>query len=233
MAPDQSLPASSRPDAAQAACTRVPAARVMLPARAVIDLEDTYRRLATHWTQERLAAGYRDAEQHGARSTRGNHDALARPIAVLASAIPPSATLSVAINALHLLPHGNTGSVSQRRIASGLLDVAGTNAAGALHRVHRVLELDGSAHHYAADEWLPTIYDITAELLGSARVDAEPPTLVQAAQDTISWLSRAVVELDQDSPETPATLAEALARLLTGWVLANECQPDGASANHA
>jgi hypothetical protein len=191
----------------------------------MVDLEDTYRRLASGWTREQLAACYRDAEQHRARSTGDDHEPLARPIAVLASAIPPAATLDVAINALHLLPRGNTGSVSEKALASELLDVAGENAADALHRVHRVLEIDGSTHDYTAEEWLPTIYDITAELLGSARLDTEPPTLVQAAQDTVSWLSRAVVELDQDSAETPNTLAEALARLLTGWVLANEVPP--------
>ena len=88
-------------------------------------------------------------------------------------------------------------------------------------------KLDGAAHGYTADEWLPTVYDITAELLEPARLDSDPPTLVRAAQDAISWLSRAVVELDQDSAERPTTLAEALARLLTGWVFA-EAAGDGA-----
>jgi hypothetical protein len=197
----------------------------MLPGRAVSDLEDTYRRPAYDWTREQLAACYRDAEQHGAQSFRGDHEPPAEPIAVLAGAIPLAATLEVAINALHLLPRGNGGGVSEKRLASELLEVAGENAAHALRRVHRVLEIDGSTHDYTADEWLPTIYDITAELLASARLDSEPPRLVRVAQDAIGWLSRAIVELDQDSAETPSALAEALARLLTGWVLANEATP--------
>ena len=46
--------------------------------------------------------------------------------------------------------------------------------------------------------------------------------LVQAAQETISWLSQAVVDLHQDSAEVPSALAEALARLLAASVFAAE-----------
>jgi len=44
--------------------------------------------------------------------------------------------------------------------------------------------------------------------------------MVREAQDVISWLARALIELDQDSAETTNTLSEALARLLAGWVFA-------------
>jgi hypothetical protein len=49
---------------------------------------------------------------------------------------------------------------------------------------HRGLELDGAAHGYTADEWLPLVYEIAAE-----------------------HLSRALVALDQETPEATAALA--------------------------
>jgi hypothetical protein len=111
---------------------------------------------------------------------------------------------------LHALPRKAEGQLPDQ-----LLDTAERNAADALHRCHRALELDGVAHRYKVEEWLPTVYDIAAPILESARSDRETPTIVRDAQDAISWLSRAIVELDEDSEEVPTTLAETLARLLT------------------
>ena len=45
--------------------------------------------------------------------------------------------------------------------------------------------------------------------------------MVREAQDAISWLSRALIELDQDSAETANALSEALARLLAVCVFAD------------
>ena len=53
--------------------------------------------------------------------------------------------------------------------------------------------------------------DFARELLRSARLDHEPPTVVHVAQDAISWLSRAIAELDENSEEAPTSLAETLA----------------------
>jgi hypothetical protein len=183
----------------------------------VIDLEDTYRRLARTWTHDELAARYQDAQHRGAQLVESPPEQVTRPVQLLATAIPPCATFNVAIHMLHALPDG-----VQDQLPRQLVDVAETNAANALHRAHTALETDGAAHGYTADEWLSTAYDITVQLLEPARLDSDPPTLVRAAQDAISWLSRAVVELDRDSAEIPSTLAEALARLLTGSVFAGE-----------
>ena len=94
------------------------------------------------------------------------------------------------------------------------------NAAAAVHRCYRGFELDGTNHSCTTEEWLPVISDRAAQLLKSARLDEEPRTMVREAQDVISWLARALIELDQDSAETTNTLSEALARLLAGWVFA-------------
>ena len=45
--------------------------------------------------------------------------------------------------------------------------------------------------------------------------------MVREAQDVISWLARAIVELDQDTAETPNAVSEALARLLAVSVFAD------------
>ena len=101
-----------------------------------------------------------------------------------------------------------------RKLAEELLGTAETNAADALHRCHRALELDGHAHGYTADEWLPVIYDAPAPLLESSHLDQEPPSVVRQTQEAVRWLSSSIACLDEDSRETPAALADTLARLL-------------------
>jgi hypothetical protein len=106
-------------------------------------------------------------------------------------------------------------------VGEELVDTAERNAADALSRCHRALELDGAARGYTTDEFLPIVYDTAGALLESADPSEEPPTFVQQTQEAISWLSRAVVELDQDSAEASTTLTDTLARLLTVWAFAD------------
>ena len=71
------------------------------------------------------------------------------------------------------------------------------------------------------------MYDIAGPLLKSARLDTEPPTLVQVAQEAIGWLARAIAELDESSAEAPASVAETLARLLAVWTFTDIALRDG------
>ena len=151
-----------------------------------------------------------------AAAQRVQHAVPERPIALLATAIPSAATLSVAIHLVHALPDS-----AQAKLAGELLDTAEINAADALHRCHRALELDGHAHDYTADEWLPVIYDAAAPLLESSRLDQEPPSLVRQTQEAVRWLSSSIACLDEDSRETPAALTDTLARLLVVCVFAD------------
>jgi hypothetical protein len=96
------------------------------------------------------------------------HTVPERPIALLATAIPSAATLSVAIHLVHAIPDG-----ARAKLAAELFDTAETNAADALHRCHRALELDGHVHGDTADAWLPVIYHAAAPLLESSRLDQE------------------------------------------------------------
>jgi hypothetical protein len=179
----------------------------------VNDLDDIYRRLATPRTQQDLADDYRAARRQGGISAAGSAPELARPIPLLAAAIPPAATVNTAIQTLHALPKTVEGDLPGQ-----LLEIAHRNAVDALDCCQRALELDGADHGYHAEEWLPTVYDIAGPLLQSARLNVEPPTLVQVTQEAISWLSRAIAELDQSSEEAPTSVAETLARLLSVWI---------------
>jgi hypothetical protein len=181
----------------------------MLRTIPVIDLNHTYRELATTRTQDELEARYRDAGRRGAEPREETGGALS----LVATAIPPSATTSVAIHILHALPENAPGEPRQQ-----LLTTATRNAGSALRRCHLALERDGAAHRYRAEEWLPVITDTASRLLQSARLDEDPPTIVHQAQQTIAWLSRAVIELHEDSTDTSTSLSEALARLLVLWI---------------
>jgi hypothetical protein len=182
----------------------------------VIDLDDTYRRLARPWTSTQLDARFSTAESRGTKLTKGALGEPSRPIALLATAVPPGTTASTAIHVLHALPASGHGDLPIR-----LVDTTEQNAADALHRCHRTLKLDGLGHGYTADDWLPVIYDIAEPLLESSRLDQEPPSLVQHAQEAVRWLSASIASLDQDSRETTAALTDTLARLLVVCVFAD------------
>jgi hypothetical protein len=183
----------------------------------MLDLGTTYDQLARPWSHEQLAAHYRQATTRGERIPgRDRDDEIRGPIALLASSIPQCASLSVAVHVLHVLPSPPRGELAQQ-----LLDTIDNNATAALHLCHRALELDGRAHDHTADEWLPTIYDITAPLLEDARLHREPPSIVEHAQEAVRWLASAIINLDQDAPDTPAAIADGLGRLLALRVFAD------------
>jgi hypothetical protein len=57
------------------------------------DLEEIYKRLARDWPQEILAAHYAKARDRGARAIKNPRRAVARALPMVASALPPAATL--------------------------------------------------------------------------------------------------------------------------------------------
>jgi hypothetical protein len=191
----------------------------------VNDLGDIYRRLATPRTQQELADDYRTALRQAASIAAGSASEFARPIPLLAAAIPPAATVNTAIHTLHALPSDVEGE-----LCGQLLEISQRNVLKALGGCQRALELDGDDHGYHAEEWLSAVYEIAGSLLQSARPDAEPPTLVQITQEAISWLSRAIAEFDQRSEEAPTSLVETLARLLTVWTFTDVALRQGPSA---
>jgi hypothetical protein len=59
----------------------------------VIELNDIYQRLAAQSTHEKLAAHYRSAQRQGASLGDGSDPLAGRPISMIATAIPPAATV--------------------------------------------------------------------------------------------------------------------------------------------
>ncbi len=182
------------------------------------DLTVTYDRLTRRWTHEQLAEHYHQAKRRGEKLLACDQDHLIRrPIAILAAAVPACTTLNVALHVLHLLP----ATTTDPELVEQLLGNVEANGAAVLQRFHRALELDGQAHGYTADEWLPAVYDVASSLLEAARLDREPPTLVEQAQDAVRWLSRAIVNLDQDAADAAAAIVDGLGRILALCVFAD------------
>jgi hypothetical protein len=188
----------------------------MLPDRPMTDLSATYDRLARPWTHKQLADHFHRAKRRGEHRPECDQDHLIRrPIAMLATAVPACAALSIAIHVIHVMPAtGDPGLVQQ------LFDNAEMNSAIALHRCHQALELDGRSHDYSADEWLPALYDTAASLLEAARLNREPPSLVEHAQETVRWLSQAIIALDDDAPDAAMAVVDALGHILALHVFA-------------
>jgi hypothetical protein len=181
------------------------------------DLTAAYEQLARRWTHEQLAGQYREAKRRGEQLPECAQDhVILQPIAMLATAVPACAALSVAIHVVHVLPKNADPELVDRLVSN-----AEQSGAVALHRCHRALELDGRVHDYTTDEWLPTICDIAAPLLEGARPTHEPPSVVALAQDAVRWLSCAIVDLDQDASDSTAAIVDLLARVLALHVFAS------------
>lgn len=165
-----------------------------------------YEQLARPWTHDELAHRFDEARHHAEQLSQSERDDVVQtPIAALASALPPLAALNVAIHVIHALPDPGDPALLDH-----LLLNAEENAAVALRRMHRALELDGMSHDYTADEWLPAIYDVASGLLESVGLDREPPSLVEEANAAVRWLSQAIVELDQDAADATAAIIDGL-----------------------
>lgn len=99
------------------------------------------------------------------------------------------------------------------------------DSAVALNLCERALELDGRSHGYRTVEWRPTVHDVANAITAAPQLDREPPSIVSYAHDTLDWLARAIADLDQDSPEAAAALAETLGRLLAISIFAEATLP--------
>jgi hypothetical protein len=186
----------------------------MLPDQPMSTLSAAYDSLARQWTHDELAARYDGVRRRGEQLAQDQP--LRSPIGVLATAVPACASLDVAVHALHVLPDAADAELFDR-----LLDSTDRNIALALRRLHEALELDGETHGYRADEWLPVVCDTAAPILLSARLEREPPAFVECAEQAVRWLSRAIVDLDQDAPDAAAAIVDGLARLLALHVFAD------------
>jgi hypothetical protein len=178
-------------------------------------IQATYAQLARPWTEDELARRFDEASRHAEQLSRVEDDRARTPVAMLASAVPALAALNVALHVLHVLPDAGDPGLAEQLLLS-----AEKSAAIALQRMHRALQLDGVTHSYRADEWLPAVYETAAALLESARLECEPPSLVDAASASVRWLSQAISDLDQDEPDATAAIVDGLGRVLALEVFA-------------
>ncbi len=182
-------------------------------------LDATYRSLARSWQADELAERYRPAHLRGASDLPPGERPPARPLALLATAVPRLISLAVAANVLHILPTAATGGAA---LADELLSTIDVTAAGSLHRCHLALDASGQdVGTDTAEEWLPYIYDEAAHHLRALSPIADPPSLVQHAQEAGRYTAIAIGELDRDARMAPEAISDCLAHLLTVCVFAD------------
>ena len=107
-------------------------------------------------------------------------------------------------------------------LADELLSTIDRTAAGSLHRCH--LALDATGHDAGADtaeEWLPYIYDEAAHGLRAFSPMADPPSMIDNAQEAGRCTAIAIGALDGDAARAPEAIADCLAHLLTVCVFAD------------
>ena len=177
----------------------------------------TYRRLARPWQPDELAERYHAAYVRGASDLPPGEHPSDSPVTLLATCVPRLISLAVAANVLHVLP-----AVAERApVADDLLSTLDLTAAGSLHRCHLALEADGNSRDYQAEDWLPLVYDQAAHALLDASPTADPPSLVEHAQEAGRWAALAIGSLDRNAPTAPEAISDCLTHLLVVCVFAD------------
>jgi hypothetical protein len=183
----------------------------------VSSLEVTYRRVARPWQPDELAERYHAAYARGASDLPSGEQPPDRPVTLLATAVPRLISLAVAANVLHVLP----AAADRAPVADELHSTLDLSAAGSLHRCHLALEADGNSRGYEAEDWLPLVYDQAVHALLDASPTADPPSVVDHAQEAGRWAALAIGSLDQDAPNAPEAISDCLTHLLVVCVFAD------------
>jgi hypothetical protein len=89
------------------------------------------------------------------------------------------------------------------------------------HRCHLALQADGESRGYRADEWLPLAYEQAADWLEHASPAADPPPVIEHAQQAGRFAALAIGSLDRDAPTVPEVITDCLAHLLFTCVFAD------------
>ena len=181
-----------------------------------------YRALARPWPADQLAERYRAAYDRGASDMPSGEPPPDRPITLLATAIPRLISLAVAANVLHILP----AALADAAIGNDVLGTLDLTAAGSLHRCHLALHAHARAEGYDADDWLPLAYEQAADWLEHAPAAADPPALIDHAQQAGRYAAVAIGSLDRDAPNAPEAITDTLAHLLIVCVFADAASTD-------
>ena len=192
----------------------------------MISPDAVYRQLARPWPDDELAERYHAAYKRGADDLPAGEEPPDRPITLLATAIPRLISLAVAANVLHLLPTSTRDALD---IADELITTLDATATGSLHRCHLALESDGESRGHDADEWLPLAYEQAADWLQHTSPAADPPPLIEHAQQAGRFAALAIGSLDRDAPSVPEAITDCLAQLLFVCVFADTAARSRAS----
>ena len=184
---------------------------------AVSRLEATYRRVARYWPADELGERYHAAYARGASDLPCGEPPPDRPVTLLATAVPRLITLAVAANVLHVLP----AAAEPAPVADELLSTLDLTAAGSLNRCHLALEADADARDCQAEDWLALVYDQATQALLDPSAAADPPSLVEHAQEAGRWAALAIGSLDRDAPTAPEAISDCLYHLLVVCVFAD------------
>jgi hypothetical protein len=183
----------------------------------VISLDAICRGLARSWQPDELAERYRAALLRGVSDLPPREPPPDRPVALLATAVPRLMSLAVAANVLHALPRAADAGA----LADELLSTIDQTAVGSLHRCHLALDAIGhQAGAHTAEEWLAYIYEEAAHHLLAVSPTADPPFLIQHAQEAGRYTAIAIGRLD-DAARAPEAISDSLAHLLTVSVFAD------------
>jgi hypothetical protein len=183
-------------------------------------LDSIYRSLARAWSADELADRYHAALDRGAADLPADEEPSDRPITLLPTAIPRLISLAVATNVLHTLP--DSARASGAGLADAILATIDTTAAGSLHRCHLALDAYGRENPTdTADDWLPYVCDETAHALQALSPTADPPSLIEHAQEAGRYAAIAIGALDRDAATVAETISDCLAHLLTVCVFAD------------
>jgi hypothetical protein len=139
------------------------------------------------------------------------------PVTLLATSVPRLIGPAVTANVLHVLP----AAAERAPVADELLSALDLTAAGSLHRCHLALDADGNSRSYQAEDWLRLVYDQAVHALLDTSPTADPPSLVDDAQEEGRWAALAIGSLDQDAPNAPEAMADLLTHLLVVCVFAD------------
>ena len=121
---------------------------------------------------------------------------------------------------LHTIP--DQAHASGAGLADEIVATIDTTASGSLHRCHLALDAYGREDPAdTADEWLPYVYDETAHALHAISPTADPPSLIEHAQEAGRYAAIAIGALDRDAATVPETISDCLAHLLTLCVFAD------------
>jgi len=184
----------------------------------VLSLDAVYRQLARPWPDDELAQRYHAAYERGAGDLPAGEEPPERPITLLATAIPRLISLAVAANVLHLLPPATQRGAD---VVGELIATIDATATGSVHRCHLALESDGRSRGYEPDEWLPLAYEQAGDWLERASPAADPPSLIEHAQQSGRFAALAIGSLDRDAPTVPEAITDCLAHLLFVCVFAD------------